>query len=401
MRSTIMSQHAVRVAISFALAVAWCAPAPAEEAKTGPDHSQRAAADGRDIRATFLRMCDLATDELNKEFSPFGDRNNTDPATHHVPFFEDSYAVRALCVAYDMTGEQKYLDACKHWSDRMIAYQDRMIPKGAYYLNYGREPGSTEGDWFVADAGCIGMAVLATAVRCDEADKQRYLDSVRALCKLVIDNYIGPGGGVTDGLWSTFDGEWWCSTATFGALAFLMHEATGEQSYLDVAQGTLDWTLGHDFRKAEYIGFEEGAPGVVFYTFEYYATALPYLKAGTPRRETALAQIDEAVQWMEANQKGRGATTKWEYFGNSTYMGGMPYIMYVLAERIEKYRDLRPAADKELRYILGLLFADGDPPVSQLTTWELMTWAMFSCAERECPGCVLKSPGRPVAPATK
>ena len=100
-----------------------------------------------DFKAQFLRLCDIAAKDLNKEFTPysFADQDNADPETHHSPFFEDAHAVRALAVAYDMTGKKEYLDTCKHWSDRMIAYQEKMNPKGAYYLNYFRKPGKRDG----------------------------------------------------------------------------------------------------------------------------------------------------------------------------------------------------------------------------------------------------------------
>jgi len=94
------------------------------------------------------------------------DRQYADSKTHHMPAFEDAHAVQALAVAYDLTGNRLYLDACKLWSDRMIAYQQGMIPRGAYYMNHSRAPGQDRGEWTVADSGSIGMAVLATAVRC-------------------------------------------------------------------------------------------------------------------------------------------------------------------------------------------------------------------------------------------
>ena len=140
------------------------------------------AAELPDEKAEFLRLCDLAVVELNKEITPFLNHGDADPQTHHVPFFEDSYAVRALAVAYDMTGKNEYLAACQHWCDRVLDYQAQMIPKGAYYLNYGRRPGEDQGDWWVADSGSVGMGVLATAVRTrDPAVKQKYLDSLRAI----------------------------------------------------------------------------------------------------------------------------------------------------------------------------------------------------------------------------
>ncbi|MFZ1935806.1 MAG: alpha-L-fucosidase [Thermoguttaceae bacterium] len=84
-----------------------------------------------DAKARFLKLCDLAVAELNKEIVPFEERHRKteEPKTHHVPFFEDSYAIRALCVAYDMTGNKAYLDACHRWADRVVALQSKMIRK--------------------------------------------------------------------------------------------------------------------------------------------------------------------------------------------------------------------------------------------------------------------------------
>ena len=139
-------------------------------------------------------MCDAACAELNTP-------------ERKVPFYHDSYAVRALAVAFNLTGERKYLEVCRRWSDRMIEYQNGMTPKGAYWMNYGRKPGETQGDWYIGDSSSIALAVLATAVRCENpADRQRCMDSVTAYAKLVMDNYVRLSGGITDGIWKTFDG---------------------------------------------------------------------------------------------------------------------------------------------------------------------------------------------------
>jgi hypothetical protein len=342
-----------------------------------------------DFKTDFLKLCDTACAELNKEVSPFGDRNSVDAGTHHVPFFEDSYAVRALSVAYDMTGKKDYLQTCRRWSDRIIGLQAKMIPNGAYYLNYGRESGRDKGEWYVADAGCVAMGVLATAVRCtNNADRDRYLNSVKSFAKLVIDNYVGKEGGVTDGLWSGYAGQWWCSTATFGSLMFLLHGETGNEQYLKVASGAMNWMTRHDFHKAEHISFQESAPGVVFYVFEFYATGIDHLAPGTETRKAAMAQIAEAVRWMAENQRGRGAKSRWDYFNDATYMSGMPYLMYVFARHLPEHRDLSSAADQELRYIAGLLSNDVKLPIAHVTTWELTTWAMMSYAEKLNPGAL-------------
>jgi len=328
-----------------------------------------------DFQADFFRLCDVACRELNKE--------PRKPPRHRA-FYVDSYVVRALAVAYDVTGEKKYLDACKIWSDRMLDCQSEMTPKGAYYMNYGRQPGQKKGGWYVADSACVGMAVLATAVRCtDPAEKNRYLDSVKAFAKLVMDNYVGPAGGITDGLWATYDGEWWCSSGTFGSLAFLLYKETADESYLKVAIGALDWLNRLDFTKVKHISFEKAAPSVVMYVFEAHSAAAPYLEAGTERRKATAAQIAKALKWMSENQCGRG---KWDYNTQwGSKLGGLPFLMYVFARHLGEFKNVASAADRELRHVSGVLFKDREPPLSQLAAF-----AMISYAEKVSPGAIYR-----------
>jgi rhamnogalacturonyl hydrolase YesR len=341
-----------------------------------------------DFQTRFLTFCDLATAEFNKEITRFADRDNADPATHHMPFFEDAHAVRALAVAYDMTGEQKYLDACRRWSDQIIEYQSRMTPTEAYYMNHSRTPGEDHGQWNVADSGSIAMGVLATAIRChDPTEKAKYLESVKAFARLVMENYVGPEGGISNGLWPVYDGQWWCSTATFGTMAFVLYEETGEKKYLEVAKGALEWMTHQDFREVKPITFQQRPSGIIFYCFELYATGLRYLKPGSRQYERAIRQIDLALDWMAQNQKTRGANVP-DYVVKNVDMAGLPYLMYAFARQLPQYRGLIGPADSELRYIGDLLLGDGTPNVSRLMVWEVMTWGMMSYAERLSPGAM-------------
>ena len=349
----------------------------------------------REFEARFLKFCDLATAELGKELTPFTSRTNADPATHHMPFFEDAHAVRALAVAYDMTGKRAYLDACRHWSDRIIAYQSRMIPKGAYYMNHSRAPGQDQGQWNLADSGSIGMGVLATATRCkDPAEKERYLNSVRAFAKLVMDNYVGPEGGISNGLWPEYSGQWWCSSATFGTMAFVLYEETGEEKYLKVAKGAMDWLLGQDFRELKPITFQQRPSGTIFYCFELYLAGLKHLPPDSPKYRTLERQIDLALDWMAKNQKTRGAEVP-DYTERNVDMAGLPYLMYGFAHQLPRLRGITPAADGELDYIGKLLLARGDPNISRLMIWEVMTWGMLSHSERLAPGALLRGSQSP------
>ena len=360
-------------------------------------------ASGGVFKTRFTRFCDLAAAELQKELTPFVSRTNADPATHHMPFFEDGHAVRALAVGYDFTGKQAYLDACRRWSDRMIAYQGEMIPRGAYYMNHSRAPGQDKGQWNVADSGSIGMGVLATASRCPEAaDKARYLASVRRFAQLVMDNYVGPEGGISNGLWPEYAGQWWCSTATFGTLAFTLYEETGEPQFLQAGQRALDWLIGQDFRELKPITFQQRPSGTIFYCFELYLAGLKHLAPDSPKYRAATRQIDLALAWMASNQKSRGAHVP-DYTERNVDMAGLPYLMYGFARQIPRLRGVTAAADGELDYIGNLLLAQGDPNVSRLMVWEVMTWGMLSHAERLCPGALLRgsrSPGS-IKPANR
>ena len=341
----------------------------------------------------FLRMCDLAAAELEKPIAPFADRGSTDTTSHHMPFFEDAHAVRALCVAYDRTGELKYLTACQRWSDQMVAFQERMIPAGAYYMNHSRAPGQDRGEWNVADSGSIAMGVLATAVRCAKCDPQRYetyLRSVKAFAKLVMDNYIGPEGGICNGLWSGYAGQWWCSTATAGSLLLLLHDETGDERYLRAGRAALEWMVRQDFRQAKPITFQQRPSGIIFYCFELYAIGLRRLAPDGPSYQLAQGQLAEAVAWMNEHPI-KQAPGDWETFDIHTDMAGLPYLKFIFAREFPQYRQLSTTADQDLARISDWLFSRGDPPVSQLIPWEVMSWGMLSFAERLSPGVLFRS----------
>jgi hypothetical protein len=324
------------------------------------------------FREPFLRLCDALCPVLDT------------PRT--ARFYEDSYAIRGLAVAYDMTGRTKYLDVCRRWSARMANYQAEMFPRGAYYMNYGRKPGQQQGDWYVGDCSSIAMAVQATAVRtADAAEKARYHDSARDYAQLVMDHYVRPSGGITDGLWSTFDGEWWCSTGIFGSLSFVFYRQTADPAYLRVGQGAIDWLNRQRFENSTHISFKEAAPSVLMYVFEAYSAAMPHLKADPPRWRASLVEMRRALDWMAANQAGRGAKSAWNY--NSQWgskLGGLPFHMYVWSRYLPDGSQITAAADQELDHLTKLLSAD---PQKQ---FQLAAFTMMSYAERLSPDSVYR-----------
>jgi len=332
--------------------------------------ASREASQSPQFEADFFRLCDLAAREVN---SP----------QRKVPFYQDSYAVRALAVAYDMTGQRRFLDACRTWSGRMMAKQEKMTPAGAYSMNYGRKPGETKGGWYVADSSSIALGVLATAGRCRGPEREKYLHSVKAFTKLVIDNYVRPSGGVTDGIWPKSDKEWWCSTGIFGSLAALLFRETNDLSYRAVALGAIDWLNGQDLTQTGPYTLQEMGPCMIMYVLEAYSAGWPLLEPGSPRQKAALKQMAFCLDWMAKNQASRGVKPAWDY--NSQWgskFGGLPFHMLVYARHFPGNPAVAQAAEEELRHV-GRQLAATAPGLSQLAVFALMSYA-----ERIRPGAI-------------
>jgi rhamnogalacturonyl hydrolase YesR len=326
-----------------------------------------------EFQAHFTRLCDLAAVKVR-------DENNK------VPFFVDSYAVRALCVAYDMTGNTNYLDACRDWSGRMVNYQEKMIPRGAYYMHYNRKPGETTNDWYAADSSSIGMAVLATAVRCQGAEQKRYLKSAKIFADLVIKHYVKPSGGVSDGLWSKSSNEWWCSSGIFGSFLFNLYANTGDKRYLKTALGVTDWLNNWDLTKDQPFPLSQQGPAMLMYVMENYSAGWPYIVQDEARKKSAGAKVAWCLDWISTQQQKPLAERQWlTTVGWGMKFGGLPFHQYIFARQLPEDSQLAAAGDAELQRLEPIVFT-GEPKVTQLPMFML-----FSYAERLDPGDIYRS----------
>lgn len=326
-----------------------------------------------EMRTRFFLLCDNAAAKLRDEH---GSRQ----------FFVDSYAVRALCAAYDMTGNTNYLDACRVWSERMVKYQEQMVPSGAYYMHYGRKPGESTNDWYTADSSSIGMAVLATSVRCQGAEKRRFLDSAENFAKLVMNNYVKPSGGVSDGLWHQSTNEWWCSSAIFGSLLFNLYAHTGDKRYLRTAMGVTDWLNGWDQNQDQPFPLSQQGPAMIFYVMENYSAGWPYIATDEVRKKDSLKKITWCLDWMKEQQQKSIADRQWpptKSWGLKS--GGLPFHEYVFGRFFPEDHTLMATGDTELQ-LLAPLVMGGKSDLPQLPMFMLMSYA-----ERLKPGAIYKN----------
>ncbi len=336
-------------------------------------------AEEADYRSEFISLCDAGVPIVEKQAR----------TTRRIgrAFYWDAYVVRALAVAYDMTGKEEYLAACKVWSDRMIEYQNGMIPKGAYYMQYGRKPGEDTGAWYVADGSSIALGVLATAVRCaDQAEKKKHLDSVKSFAELVADNFVRPSGGVTDGYWRKSDKEWWCSTGIFGSVAFCLYDETDDDRYLKIGLDTIDWLNRQDLMTvAVHFPEKEIKPTAMMYCLEAYSTGLPFVEPDSERYKSAVAQLTKAQAWMSENLGGQAGIDYVSQWGSK--FGGLPFHMYIYGCHLPEAKSVLALADQELRYIADAL--QKAAPSNQRD--QLALFAMMSYAEKVSPGAIYRT----------
>ena len=337
---------------------------------------QRLRAEGTntaELRSQFLKLCDVAVAKVTN-------------AQSKGPFFADSYAVRALCVAYDITGDQKYLNACRAWSERMVGYQDYMTPPGAYYMHYNRKPGETTNDWYAADSSSIGMAILATSVRCQGAEQKRFVDSAKRFAALVLKNYVKPSGGVTDGIWSQSSDVWWCSSGLFGSFLFNLYAVTGDKQYLQPALNITDWLNKWDLTKEQPFPLKEQGPAMIFYVMENYSAGWPYIEKDNAIKPAALAKANWCLDWIATQQGKSPANRPWPTTkGWGMKFGGLPFHQYVFARYLPANKKFTDAGDAELRLLASSVFA-AKPEFTQLSAFLMMSYA-----ERLDPGATYRS----------
>ncbi|MBI5683867.1 MAG: hypothetical protein HZC54_02180 [Verrucomicrobia bacterium] len=104
--------------------------------------------------------------------------------------FIDHRGVRALLAACEIFGDRRYLDTALAWGRAMVAEQRQ---DGGYRMGYGITSRGEE--CYVADGGEIALGVARLAAYAEGADRQRFMDSLRAYMGYR-DSFRCEGGGI-------------------------------------------------------------------------------------------------------------------------------------------------------------------------------------------------------------
>ena len=125
---------------------------------------------------------------------------------------------------------------------------------------------------------------------------------------------------------------------------------------------------------------------VVMYTFEAVAAGLPFIDLDGPLGKATTEQVADVREWMSQNQCGRITDCHIDY--NSQWgskLGGLPFLQYVFSRYLPDGEVIAAAADKELDYVSRLIFSAGEPKLTQL-----VCFAMMSYAEKLAPGAIYR-----------
>ena len=92
--------------------------------------------------------------EYLRKFEIHFDRTDGNYATQH---FIESYAVRAMLIAYDNYTNDNYdLNYAIRWTDRMLSAQGKTLHPGEHSMGYDETGYERPLGWYPADCCCIG-----------------------------------------------------------------------------------------------------------------------------------------------------------------------------------------------------------------------------------------------------
>ncbi|HIE53177.1 MAG TPA: hypothetical protein EYP85_15605 [Armatimonadetes bacterium] len=243
--------------------------------------------------------------------------------------FIEGYNERTILGAYEILGEERYLEHAKRWAEHLLASQKK---KGYWGTGYQ--------DVYFADTGSALGLLINLYKHLGEADRQRVITALRRYFHLLLeegdtqgrsflheDGSLGVGfytdreGNVTGDIW----GSYTISTALTGAgIASAMYYLVGEEKFKTMALGALRWIFStmradgqipyiiddwNPGRKDQTYLWERWPYDTSAYVGEGVIAAWTYIDDPAARREIEQS-IKPHIEWLLRTQNPDGSWAK-------------------------------------------------------------------------------------------
>jgi len=316
-----------------------------------------------------------------------------------IQYFIESYAVRAILIAYDQYTNDTYdLNYAVRWTERMLSLQGKTLHPGAYAMGYDDTGYERPLGWYTADCCCIGLAVMSVATNPQivGAQRDRYINSVKMFVDYVIDDWRNPNGSLPCG-WRNGElnpiKEFWIATSLFSALAWHLYDVTKIETYRTVAMEACNWLLEFDYTKSEVTvgtNFKDGITTFVLYLGEGLIVNAEHLRsqdAYYPRIQKKLRSLVDLVLENQRKDGGMDCPVAW-------WRQKLPALSVVLNwyyHNMEADPRIEQAANKILHYTFT------DTAELEILTGlhtQTMTFTFLALAGKCVPEAVFPKPRR-------
>ena len=279
-----------------------------------PDKEELAANSEDDPAKALRKICDWLVGQQGPARGFLGEADGG--------WYTAAFATRTLLAAYDVLGEEQYLEAACACLDLLVGEQ---LPTGAFLDGFRGIPTSDRSDAEVreicrterqpmSDIGSMVSALAIGSTYVEAERKERYLRSLKLFCDEWAPRFQHPSGAFSDGPTLSPLGEIYsCATAIEAAAFSLACAATGDNGYLKVAGDAIRYLLQDWFRDGRMIGrsphwiSHNRLPFVLeplHFGEHYYFDEGFITTAYHTRDEELRGKIGEAMQWRVFGQCG-------------------------------------------------------------------------------------------------
>jgi predicted alpha-1,6-mannanase (GH76 family) len=154
---------------------------------------------------------------------------------------------RGAVRAYELTGEQRYLDASIEMFDFISQYEDEQYGGGIWWKNVDIGNGSANQKNVATNGTAIQIAVMLAEATGDET----YLATAERLFAWLDDRFLIEDGRLRDNISGPADAPVWAdwvftyNQGGYAGAALALHRATGDDAYLAQSRLAIDWSIAN------------------------------------------------------------------------------------------------------------------------------------------------------------